>query len=63
MDNWTLPLSEEGTREVIEEQSTRPARNLDRLNMLYRVRDAVRALRRDEAGAASQHRPGQLLHR
>jgi hypothetical protein len=50
-DNWTLPLSEDGTRELLNERESRPAETSQRLAMLARVRDAVRAL--NEGGTRS----------
>lgn len=44
IDHWTLPLSEEGMREIEEERETRPVETSQRLEMLARVRDAVRSL-------------------
>lgn len=48
-DHWTPPLSEEGTREVLQERDERPAETEHRLRMLERVREARRSLRRDQA--------------
>ena len=55
-DYWTLPLSEEGTKEVLEERETRPAETAQRLRMLDRVRDAVRSIHHGETGGLVQQR-------
>jgi hypothetical protein len=52
MDRWTPILSEEGSREVLTEQETREVETPQRIAMLTRVRDAVRVLRRQDAGDA-----------
>lgn len=45
-DTWTPPLSEEGSEEVLAEQSSRAEETPQRRAMLERVRSAVRALGR-----------------
>jgi hypothetical protein len=44
-DNWTPPLSVEGSAEVLHEQEERAALTPQRLAMLERVRAVVLALR------------------
>ncbi|HEX5832070.1 MAG TPA: hypothetical protein VFY16_13900 [Gemmatimonadaceae bacterium] len=51
IQDWTLPLGPEGSEELLEERETRPAETPQRLAMLARVRDAVRALK--EGGTRS----------
>lgn len=50
-DHWTLPLSEEGTKELLREREERPAESEQRLRLLERVREAVRS--RQRGGAQS----------
>ena len=45
-DHWTPPLSAEGTQELIDERDERPAETPQRLELLRRVREAVRSLDR-----------------
>lgn len=45
-DHWTLPLSEEGTRKILEERNERPRETPERLALLRRLRDAARSLER-----------------
>jgi hypothetical protein len=49
MDHWTPILSEEGSREIVMEQETRDVETPQRIAMLVRVRDAVRAIRRQDS--------------
>ena len=55
-DHWTPTLSEEGSEEVMREQSTREAETRQRLEMLERVRNAARLLDRNDT--RGQLRPG-----
>jgi hypothetical protein len=55
-DHWTLPLSEEGTKEILEERATRPAESEQRLRMLERVLQAVRSIRHGDTGRQLQQR-------
>ena len=47
-DHWTPTLSEEGSKEIFEEQQSREAETPERRAMLERVRAAVRALGRQD---------------
>lgn len=49
MDHWTPILSEDGSSEVLREQTSREAETPQRLTVLSRVRDAVRILGRQDS--------------